>query len=116
MGKMSWESAKRELEISQKIQECIELSIGSYNNPYILTYSDRYMVNNETESNATGETTEVSFFPEGKKGVKLMYQLSHNIRKDKWQEYISLGVLASTYPEATGNDLLKLIEEFKREK
>ena len=54
---MSWESAKRELEISQKIQECIELSIGSYNNPYILTYSSRYMVNNETDSNATGETT-----------------------------------------------------------
>ena len=107
---MSWESAKRELEISQKIQECIELSIGSYNNPY-----SRYMVNNGTESNGTGETTEVSFFPEGKKGVKLMYQLSHNIRKDKWQEYISLGVLASTYPDATGNDLLKLIEEFKRE-
>ena len=61
----------------------------------------------------TGETTELSIFPKGKRGVIMTYQLSQNIAKEYQQQYISIGVLASVYPDKTGQEIMDFIEEFE---
>jgi len=73
----------------------------------------RYIMSNTVEY--TGETTELSIFPSGKAGAKMAYQLSKNIRPEHQEKYISIGVLISAYPNKTGYEILKIIEEFEKE-
>lgn len=62
----------------------------------------------------TGETTELSIFPKGKAGAKMVYQLSKNISPEHQEKYISIGVLVSAYPDKTGYEIEKIIEEFEK--
>jgi len=62
----------------------------------------------------TGETTELSIFPKGKAGAKMVYQLSKNISPKHQERYISFGVLSSAYPDMTGREIEKMIEEFEK--
>ena len=61
----------------------------------------------------TGETTELSIFPKGKSGAKMVYQLSQNIRSEHQERYISIGVLASAYPDLSCREIVELVEEFE---
>lgn len=63
----------------------------------------------------TGETTELSIFPKGKAGAKMVYQLSKNINPKHQERYISIGVLVSAYPDKTGYEIEEIIEEFEKE-
>tara|TARA_R110002020_G_scaffold471071_1_gene697483 strand:+ start:63 stop:344 length:282 start_codon:yes stop_codon:yes gene_type:complete len=63
-------------------------------------------------SEYTGETTELSIFPKGKAGAKMVYQLSQNIRPEHQEKYISIGVLASAYPDLSCRKIVELVEEF----
>ena len=62
----------------------------------------------------TGETTELSIFPKGKAGAKMVYQLSQNIRPEHQERYISIGVLSSAYPDKTGREIEELVKEFEK--
>ena len=57
--------------------------------------------------------TEHSLFPKGRRGVEMTYQLSQNIAKEYQQQYISIGVLASVYPDKTGQEIMDFIAEFE---
>ena len=43
----------------------------------------------------------------------MTYQLSQNIAKEYQPQYISIGVLASVYPDKTGQEIMDFIEEFE---
>jgi len=72
----------------------------------------RYIMSNTVEY--TGETTELSIFPSGKAGAKLVYQLSQNIRPEHQERYISIGVLSLAYPDKTGREIEELVKEFEK--
>tara|TARA_R100000458_G_C8245067_1_gene223219 strand:- start:762 stop:1046 length:285 start_codon:yes stop_codon:yes gene_type:complete len=59
---------------------------------------------------------EMAFFPKGKKGVKLVWQLSRNIASEHMQKYVTIGVIASCFPQNTGEQIEAIIEEFEAEK
>ena len=50
MGKMSWESAKREMETLYRIDDSIKLSINIHAHSYILPYACRDMNSNQNET------------------------------------------------------------------
>ena len=50
MGKMSWESAKREMETLYRIDDSIKLSINIHAHSYILPYVCRDMNSNQNET------------------------------------------------------------------
>ena len=52
---------------------------------------------------------QVPFFPNGKEGVKLMAQLSTNLRPEVHQRYITLGAVCAAYPEANTNEIIDLL-------
>jgi len=70
------------------------------------------MESNEMTIEKTGETTEVSFFPKGEKGVKLLAQLSTNLRKEVHQKYIPLGAICASYPEASTEHIISLLKDW----
>ena len=60
----------------------------------------------------TGTTTEWKM-PEGRKAVEMMAKLSTNLRPEVHQKYITLGAVASAFPNLKTETIIKILKEME---
>ena len=89
MGKMGWESAKRDMELLSRFKEYIELSTNPHSSSYILQYSCKYMETDRIDQknkpafakNETRKVHQVDFHRNGISGKGF-----YSVRYD-WADY-----------------------------